>query len=94
MALVRIQPKGQVTIPSKLRQQAGIGVGDYVEVKQEGSKIALIPQEVVPRHPVVDLALRETDAEERAGDVTPEFSSMKEYRAWRKTPEGKKFARS
>lgn len=94
MPLIKVQPKGQVTLPSKLRQKAGIGVGDYVEVIQEGGRIILIPQEVAPRHPVIDAALEEALADERAGRMTPAFSSMKDYRAWRKTPEGKKFSQS
>jgi AbrB family looped-hinge helix DNA binding protein len=94
MPLVKVQPKGQVTLPSKLREKAGIGVGDYVEVIQEGGRIVLTPQEIAPRHPVIDAALEEGLADERAGRMTPAFSSMKEYRAWRKTPEGKKFSKS
>lgn len=91
MSLVKIQPKGQVTLPSKLRQQAGLGVGDYVEVTQEGGRIVLIPQDVAPRHPEIDAALREALADVEEGRVTPGFGSMEEYQAWQNTPEGKKF---
>lgn len=92
MPLIKVQPKGQVTLPSKLRQQAGIGVGDYVEVIQEGGRIVLIPQEVAPRHPKIDAALREALADERAGRMTPAFSNMNELEAWLETDEGKKFS--
>lgn len=92
MPLVKVQPKGQVTLPSKLRQQAGIGVGDYVEVVQEGNRIVLIPQEVAPRHPAIDAALAEALADERAGRVTPAFGNMEELEAWLETDEGKKFS--
>jgi AbrB family looped-hinge helix DNA binding protein len=91
MPLVKIQPKGQVTLPSKLRQQAGIGVGDYVEVIQEGNRIVLIPQEVAPRHPAIDAALEEALADVRAGRVSPKFTDMAEFDAWLETPEGKNF---
>jgi AbrB family looped-hinge helix DNA binding protein len=94
MPLVKVQPKGQVTLPSKLRQRAGIGVGDYVEVVQEEGRIVLIPQDVAPRHPAADAALQEALADERAGRVTPSFRNVAEYRKWLKTPEGKKFAQS
>ena len=94
LPLIKVQPKGQVTLPSKLRQKAGIGVGDYVEVVQEGNRIVLIPQEVAPRHPAIDAAIAEGLADIHAGRVTPAFASMQEYRAWRKTPEGKRFAQS
>ena len=94
MPLVKIKEKGQLTLPAKLRERHGLAVGDYVEITEEGSRIVLVPQEVVERHPVVDAAVAEGLADIRAGHVTPAFASMKEYRAWRKTPEGKKFARS
>lgn len=92
MPLVKVLPKGQVTLPSKLRQKAGIGVGDYVEVRQEGTRIVLIPQEVAPRHPAIDAALEEALADERAGRVSPKFSSMEEFETWLETAEGKKFS--
>lgn len=92
MPLVKVQPKGQVTLPSKLRQKAGIGVGDYIEVIQEGGRIILIPQEVAPRHPVIDAALEEAMADERAGRTSPAFQNMKEFEAWLETDAGKKFS--
>lgn len=94
MPLVKIKEKGQVTLPAKIRARHGLDVGDYVEVKEEGNRIILIPQEVAPRHPEIDAALAEALADVRAGRVTPAFRNMDEYRAWRKTPEGKKFAKS
>ncbi len=92
--LVRIKEKGQVTLPAKIRERSGLHVGDYVEVKEEGNRIVLIPQAIAPRHPEIDAALQEAFADERAGRVTPAFGSVKDYKAWRKTAEGKKFARS
>ena len=44
--------------------------------------------------PEIDKAIAEGLADVRAGHVTPAFKNMAEYRAWRNTPEGKKFARS
>jgi hypothetical protein len=81
-------------LPAKLRREAGIGVGDYVEVRQDGNTIVLIPQQVAPRHPDADAVLREALNDERAGRVTPAFESVAAYRAWRKTEQGKKFAES
>jgi AbrB family looped-hinge helix DNA binding protein len=92
MPLVKVQDKGQVTLPSKLRQQVGIAVGDYVKVEKDGSRIVLIPQVVSERHPKIDRAIAEGLADVRAGRLSPKFASTKEYRAWLKTPEGKKFA--
>ena len=94
MPLVKIKEKGQLTLPAKLRERHGLAVGDYVEITEEGSRIVLIPQEVVERHPVIDAAVAEGLADISAGRMTPAFSSMAEYRAWRKSPAGKKFSRS
>ena len=94
MPLVKIKEKGQLTLPAKLRERHGLAVGDYVEITEEGSRIVLVPQEIVERHPDIDAAIAEGLADIRAGRVTPAFANMREYRAWRKTPEGKKFARS
>jgi len=94
MPLVKIKDKGQVTLPAKLRERHHLSAGDYVEVKEEGNRIVLIPQDVAPRHPGIDAVLREALDDERAGRVTPSFENMGEYRGWRKTPEGKKFTKS
>jgi AbrB family looped-hinge helix DNA binding protein len=94
MPLVKIKDKGQVTLPVKLRERHGLAVGDYVEITEDGSRTVLVPQEVVERHPAIDAAIAEGLTDIRAGRVTPAFANMQEYRAWRKTPEGKKFARS
>ena len=94
MPLVKIKEKGQLTLPAKMRERLGLGIGDYVEVSEEGNRIVLIPQDVAPRHPDIDAALAEALEDERAGRMTPAFGSMAEYRAWRGSPEGKKFANS
>jgi AbrB family looped-hinge helix DNA binding protein len=47
--LVKIQHKGQVTIPSRLRQQAGIAEGDLVEASFQRGQIVLTPKVVVDR---------------------------------------------
>ena len=47
--LVKVQHKGQVTIPSWLRQQAGIAEGDLVEATFRRGHIVLTPKVVVDR---------------------------------------------
>ena len=47
--IVKIQRKGQVTIPTRLRVQVGLVDGDLVEAKLERSKIVLTPKLVVDR---------------------------------------------
>lgn len=91
MPIVKVLEKGQVTLPAKLRQEIGLETGDYVRVEKEGSRIVLTPQAVVERHPDIDAALDTALEDVRAGRLSPKFSSMKEFKAWLETPEGKKF---
>jgi AbrB family looped-hinge helix DNA binding protein len=94
MPLVKIKENGQVTLPAKIRERRGLHTGDYMEVQEEGNRIILIPQEIAPRHPEIDKAIAEGLSDVRSGRVTPAFKSMAQYKAWRKTPPGKKFAGS
>jgi len=50
MSIVKVKTKGQVTIPTTLRQQAGLNIGDFLEAKIEGGNIVLKPQSMVDRH--------------------------------------------
>ena len=45
----RIQHKGQVTIPTRVRQQAGLSKGDLVEFSYRRGKIVITPKVVVDR---------------------------------------------
>ena len=47
--LVKVQHKGQVTIPTRLRSQAGISEGDLVEASFHRGKIILTPKLVIER---------------------------------------------
>jgi AbrB family looped-hinge helix DNA binding protein len=47
--LVKVQNKGQVTIPSRLRKQAGIMEGDMVEAIFQRGHIVLTPKAVIDR---------------------------------------------
>jgi AbrB family looped-hinge helix DNA binding protein len=51
MSLVKVKTKGQVTLPSALRERAGLSVGDLLEAKLEkGGKITLTPKSLLDRH--------------------------------------------
>jgi AbrB family looped-hinge helix DNA binding protein len=51
MSLVKVKTKGQVTIPTRLRERAGLSVGDVLEAKLEkNGKITLTPQTLLDRH--------------------------------------------
>ena len=47
--LVKLQRKGQVTIPVRLRAQVGLADGDLVEATVERGKIVLTPKLVLDR---------------------------------------------
>lgn len=47
--VVKLKTKGQVTIPSALRERAGLGVGDYLEAKLEKGRITLTPTSLIDR---------------------------------------------
>jgi AbrB family looped-hinge helix DNA binding protein len=81
-----------VTIPARLREKIAVHDGDEIEVSAEAGRIVLTPkEEMAERHPEIDAAIAEGLAEVRAGRLSPKFSSMEEFKAWRKTAEGKKF---
>lgn len=54
--IVKVQHKGQVTIPRRLRTQAGIAEGDLVEASLKNGKIVLTPKLVIDRSkfPIAD----------------------------------------
>ena len=92
MPLVKVQQKGQVTLPPKIRQGVGLGAGDYVRIEREGNRIVLTPQTIAPRHPQADAAIVEGLADIRAGRTVP-FTSKAAFDAWLETEEGKRFTK-
>ena len=59
MSLVKVKDKYQVTLPTEIRQKAGLAVGDLLEVEIKGNKITLTPKSVIDRE--ISLALEEYD---------------------------------
>ena len=49
MSIVKVKTKYQVTLASKVRAEAGVGLGDVLEAKVEKGKITLTPQTLVDR---------------------------------------------
>ena len=74
MSLVRIKPKGQVTIPADIREELALAEGDYLEVRREGRRIVLRPKIAVDRDVVAKIA--EGLADLKAGRVTPAFKRV------------------
>ena len=63
--LIKVQNKGQVTIPRQLRQQAGIAEGDIVEATYQRGHIVLTPKVVIDRATVPNADDEYTPAQRR-----------------------------
>ena len=83
MPLVKVKEKFQVTIPTALRKAVRLSVGDLLEAEAKGNTIVLKPKALVDRG-AVDAAIQEGLADLKAGRVTPKFSSVEEFKAYRK----------
>lgn len=93
--LVRIHRKGQMTLPSRLRTQAGISEGDLVEVAFARGKIVLTPKLVIDRSQfpntdqeytpeqrrIVDARLAKSDEDIKNGRVYGPFDTAAEMAA-------------
>jgi AbrB family looped-hinge helix DNA binding protein len=75
MALVKVRPKFQVTLPTEVRERAGVGVGDLLEAKVERGKITLIPKSVIDRR------LAEGLEDIRAGRVYGPYATVAQAQA-------------
>ena len=80
MSLVKVKDKFQVTIPTKIRKQARLGVGDVLEVVVHNKAILLKPKALVDRD-VAETGIREGLRDYRKGKVTGPFRSVKEFKA-------------
>ena len=49
MSIVKVKTKGQVTLPTAIREQAGLNIGDLLEAKIERGKITLTPKTLIGR---------------------------------------------
>lgn len=49
MAIARIGPKHQITIPEEAFQQLGLQAGEFLEVQVRGDALYLVPQKLIPR---------------------------------------------
>ena len=89
----RIQHKGQVTIPTRVREQAGLSKGDLVEFSYQRGKIVIMPKVVIDRSKfpsaddeytpaqrrIVDARLAKSDEDIRRGRVYGPFETHEEF---------------
>jgi AbrB family looped-hinge helix DNA binding protein len=82
--IVKVQRKGQVTIPTRLRVQVGLVDGDLVEAKAERGKIVLTPELIVDREytpaqrRVIDACPAESLKQAKRGHTYGPFESQEE----------------
>ena len=73
--LVKVTRGGQVTIPAEMRREAGIEIGDYIEVRLEEGRLVLLPKQVIDKDQTWfwtdewQAAEREAEEDLRAGRV-------------------------
>src|SRR3989344_7441484 len=72
MNIVKVKYKYQVTIPTSVREEAGIEVGDILEAKMEKGKITLTLKSII------DQRLAEALADVRAGRTYGPFDSAQQ----------------
>jgi AbrB family looped-hinge helix DNA binding protein len=64
--LVKVPPKGQMTIPRRVRSAVGLVDGDLVEVRAVGKRIVIIPRSAIDRSKFPDADDEYTPAQRRA----------------------------
>jgi AbrB family looped-hinge helix DNA binding protein len=83
-AIVKMQRKGQVTIPSRLRIRVGLADGDLVEAREHRGKIILTPKLVVDREytpaqrRVIDARLDQARGQVKRGETFGPFGTHEE----------------
>ena len=49
MSLIKIQKKGQITLPTEVREKMALYAGDVVDVKIKAAQIVITPQTIIDR---------------------------------------------
>jgi AbrB family looped-hinge helix DNA binding protein len=91
----KIQHKGQVTIPTRVREQAGLHRGDLVEFSYRRGEVVITPKVVIDRSKfptvddeytpdqrrIIDARLDKADKDIKAGRVSRTFNTAEEFLA-------------
>lgn len=78
MALTKVGPKFQVTIPKEAREAIGLNVGDLMEATVTNGGVMFRPKLVRDKHPEIEARLREAEEDIKAGRVYGPFRSVRE----------------
>jgi AbrB family looped-hinge helix DNA binding protein len=73
MSIVTVKSKYQVVIPQRVREQAGIAIGDILEAHTEKGKIIFEPKSIVDR------GIAESLAEFKSGRSFGPFGTHKQF---------------
>ncbi len=86
MSIVRVGPRGQITIPSDLRRETNISPGSFLEAEVRHNVIVLKPVQVVDTVSAeeVEAAIAEGLKDHRAGRVSGPYKNMAEFKASRR----------
>ena len=93
MSLVKIQRKGQLTLPSRVRNRLGLSEGDLVDVKVRTANIVITPQGIIDRskfpsadeeytpeqRQIIDARLAEADEDVIEGRLYGPFETHEEF---------------
>ena len=85
MALTRVGPKNQITIPAEVVKRLGLKAGDFLEVEIRDETLHLVPQKLIPRDQAWYWTKewqemeREADEDIAAGRVSRVFESVDEF---------------
>ena len=90
-SIVKLQKKGQLTIPNQMRDRIGLAYGDYVKVVMNGNTITIQPAQIVTltaaeeytpeQRRALDARLAEGLADVKAGRVSGPFDTVEELAA-------------
>lgn len=88
MSTIKVQKKGQVTLPTALRERVGVAYGDLLEVTVNRGSFVLRPKrtghrtnddEYTPeQRRAIDKRLAKAMAEAKSGKLSPAFATAKE----------------
>jgi AbrB family looped-hinge helix DNA binding protein len=92
MSIVKMQQKGQMTIPRNIRSEVGLADGDLVEVKAAAGQIVITPKLVIDRSKfptaddeytpaqrrIIDARLAKAKEDMKAGRVYGPFATVAE----------------
>jgi antitoxin MazE len=84
MAIARVGPKNQITIPAEVIRKLRLKQGDFLEVQVSDDSLRLVPQKLIPRDQAWYWTKewqemeREADEAIAAGEVSGPFETAEE----------------